>query len=525
MSLIEISEKLNNLIIRLSVLDSLFDLHDFLERVNSLIFLTDSLKEKNDYELKLLEIEKGITNLENEMKIFSDERSKSKISNSCKTLTFGNFKPPKMKEIKRKKKDISELETVEEVEKEEDKVLVQQNLPTQVNIPFGAFDLSVFDLSDKADLSASDKDEMTVKKDIEISKKNSVKCANKIEESIDKPKETKVKEFKNKKNSENKEGLAKNKEKTSVSKTVKKKADFKISEVVLPESLIDLEIPYIKENIELLLKDRTTGKRIFWATDSYAEQYGKRYEATDAITEKCLYDLDKSVLQPRVLKSIAAQKNRTKSKAEVFTPSWICNKMNNLLDEEWFGYKEIFNVENESDNTWKTNTEKVRFVEGKTFEEYINSTRLEITCGEAPFLVSRYDAATGKEIDIRDRVGLLDRKLRVINENIEDKSEWFEWVKKAYKSIYGYEYQGDNLLIARINLLITFVDYYKFKFGVEPSLDDVKDIAEIISWNVWQMDGLSYKLPMSDKDSDVYCKIMDWDTNKKIEFRNIGKEG
>ena len=306
-------------------------------------------------------------------------------------------------------------------------------------------------------------------------------------------------------------------------KRYKKKRNDDVIEQVIPNYLIDLESFIIKDNIDILLQDRTSEGSIIWATDTYIE-LGAQYEKEREITKGYLYALDKSVLQPRVLKSIAAQKDRTKSKAEVFTPTWICNKMNNLLDKEWFGYENVFNIENESDNTWKTNTEKVRFDNGKTFEDYINSTRLEITCGEAPFLVSRYDATTGVEIEVQDRVGLLDRKLRVINENIEDKSEWFEWVKKAYQSIYGYEYQGDNLLIARINLLITFIDYYKFKFSVEPSIEEVKGIAEIISWNIWQMDGLSYKLPLADKESDLYCKIMDWNTNKKIEFRNIGKE-
>ena len=54
---------------------------------------------------------------------------------------------------------------------------------------------------------------------------------------------------------------------------------------------------------------------------------------------------------------------------------------------------------------------------------YVISKRIEITCGEAPYLVSRYDTVTGKKIDVVDRVGLLDRKLRVINENTETLDE------------------------------------------------------------------------------------------------------
>lgn len=85
---------------------------------------------------------------------------------------------------------------------------------------------------------------------------------------------------------------------------------------------------------------------------------------------------------------------------------------------------------------------------------------MEITCGEAPYLVSRYDAATGELIlpPLR-RIGLLDRKLRVVNENAASYEEWIKWVLRAFQSCYGFEYQGDNLLIARINLMMSFYDY------------------------------------------------------------------
>jgi hypothetical protein len=39
---------------------------------------------------------------------------------------------------------------------------------------------------------------------------------------------------------------------------------------------------------------------------------------------------------------------------------------------------------------------------------------MEISCGEAPYLVSRYDTVSGNIISVDDRIGLLDRKLRVV---------------------------------------------------------------------------------------------------------------
>ena len=282
--------------------------------------------------------------------------------------------------------------------------------------------------------------------------------------------------------------------------------------------LIDLEDENVKQEMFLLLKDRTTNNNIVWATNNY-ESHGKGYSDTDEITSNNLYSLDKNVIQPRVFKSAEIKASRTKSKAEVFTPSWVCNDMNNMVDEEWFGYKNVFNKK--ICNSWETNKEKVRFPENKTLDDYIESTRLEITCGEAPFLVSRYDSSTGDIIPIENRIGLLDRKLRLICENIDDKDEWFDKAVSAYKSIYGYEFQGDNLLIARINLLMTFVEYYEYKFKEKPENYCIDIIAFIISWNIWQMDGLKNKQPFSDK----YATIMDWGANKEIEFVSlIGEE-
>src|SRR5699024_2142242 len=122
------------------------------------------------------------------------------------------------------------------------------------------------------------------------------------------------------------------------------------------------------------------------------------------------------ILEPRTSKSEEAQFERTKKKAEVFTPSWIVNQMNNFCDEEWFKRKNVFNIQ--KDKSWEIVKEKVVFPENKTWKNYIDSTRLEITYGEAPYLVSRYDVSTGEMlVPTIIRMGILDRKLRIVNEN------------------------------------------------------------------------------------------------------------
>ena len=175
--------------------------------------------------------------------------------------------------------------------------------------------------------------------------------------------------------------------------------------------------------------------------------------------------------------------------------------MNNFCDEEWFGEKNIFNGENGT--KWTANTEKIRFVEKKTWQKYVDLRFLEITCGECPYLVSRYDTSTGDEIPISERIGILDRKLRVVGENTDNEEEWLKWVTRAYQSTYGYEYQGDSLLIARINLLMTFCDYMQDKWNRKPKISELNKIVNIISWNIFQMNGINGNLPIYGLDNYV----------------------
>lgn len=302
----------------------------------------------------------------------------------------------------------------------------------------------------------------------------------------------------------------------------------------------------------ILLCDQPTQKNIFWATDNY-EHLGDSYKFNSEILPDFITGKKGNVIMPRVHKDKILQLSRSKEMAEVFTPSWICNAQNNLVDNSWFGKDDVFNKEillKNGTKSWETTKEKIVFPKGKTWHDYARDTRLEISCGEAPYLVSRYDTTTGEFIKIEDRIGILDRKLRVVNENLDSITEWLKAVETAYKSTYGFEWQGDSLLLAREALLITFIENFTHKFETEPPLDYIQNIAEIISWNIWQMDGLKGVIPNSCKDeiidisdffetkteikkckgcetqnikshNGIYCNIMDWDIEKPIKFISL----
>ena len=297
--------------------------------------------------------------------------------------------------------------------------------------------------------------------------------------------------------------------------------------------------PLTSKVLDRLLQDKTTKRNIIWATDSYKE-LGEKYSDRFEITRGALKGIDPILIQPRAFKDLEDQQQRTKSKAEVFTPPWIINKMINHLDEDWFEQKDIFNQE--AGQTWTTTKNPVPFTK-KSWKKYVTQKVLEITCGEAPFIVSRYNASTGEIIPLEDRIGILDRKMRVINENTDTELEWRKWAEKAFKSVFGYEYQGDNLLIGRCNLLSTFADYYTARWKRQADEATLIRIANIIAWNFWQMDGLTGTIPLglpqrefieqtlfedSSLDNDTFapkCRIQDWNKqNRSILFQAIDEK-
>jgi len=264
--------------------------------------------------------------------------------------------------------------------------------------------------------------------------------------------------------------------------------------------------------IDFLLMDQTTKENIIWATDDYSSR-GEGYCFHDNITSENVCGEGNHIIQPRISKSLAEQKKRIVDKAEVFTPSWVCNSQNNVIDKAWFQTeKDVFNHETEENGNhfWEMIEEEPVYPDGKKWRDYVADTRLEMACGEAPYLCSRYDATTGEMIPVERRVGLLDRKLMIVNANTPnitpDMSKnqcenvhrrWSQEAYKALQSTYGFEWQGDNLLLARESVLITFIEYYQAKWRTDrlPDMKSIEKAAEIISWNIWQMDGLKYGIP------------------------------
>lgn len=264
---------------------------------------------------------------------------------------------------------------------------------------------------------------------------------------------------------------------------------------------------YPKTVLQTLLCDRTTGHNIIWADNEY-EALGEGYAGDDEITVEKITGPNSSIIKPRIAKDAERQSQRTKSRAEVFTPSWLCNQMNNDLDEAWFGRRGVFNTEANAEDgvkSWVPTVEPVAFPKSKGhgWRAYVEAPKLEVTCGEAPFVCSRYDTVTGAELPVAERVGFLDRKLRVVAEKTKTRKEWARHALDALRASYGYEYQGDNLLIARINVFETFADHLRAGWGSGPDADEANQAAWVVSWNFWQMNGLTDAVPTNKMGTEV----------------------
>jgi len=287
--------------------------------------------------------------------------------------------------------------------------------------------------------------------------------------------------------------------------------------------------------VAILLADRSSGAFIRWACNAYTT-HGESYAADQEI-----YPHQVHLIQERTRKTQEEQRDRTKKSAEVFTPAWLCNAMINARDAVYFGREEVFNrMEAPS---WTPTRKTIDFpttASGRrlAWERYIDARCLEITCGEAPFLVSRYDAADGRPIPLAERIGILDRKLRIIGEHTCTAEDWFHWAKRALESAYAYEYQGDSLFLARLNLFLSISEYHRHLWKRPLNRHQQEEVARILSWNLWQMDGLTATTPFATEQGkpedslfDFYAitaerrplrsLIRDWRGKKTIRFSEL----
>ena len=280
--------------------------------------------------------------------------------------------------------------------------------------------------------------------------------------------------------------------------------------------------------LDTLFVDKTTKKHILWGTNAY-RAYGERYAQDSEIFVTLVLFNSFDVIKTRARKAVEQQVDRTKLHGEVATPLWVCNKMIDAIDCDWFGIEKLPNDAWQHIDTLFQSTKK-------SWMKYVDNKRLEITCGEAPYLIQRYDGTNGNMIPVEERTGILDRKLHAVSAYAATQEKWIHWATRALEATFGYEYQGDNLLIARVNVIKTIIEFYTHKWNEIPDVRILKRLANKVTWNLWQMDGLTDTIPchrnfieeISLFDEPIknitpsLCKIYDWrNTKKSIVFATM----
>ncbi|WP_206214144.1 Eco57I restriction-modification methylase domain-containing protein [Adlercreutzia sp. ZJ154] len=284
--------------------------------------------------------------------------------------------------------------------------------------------------------------------------------------------------------------------------------------------------------LDILLADRSTDGNIVWATTSYAD-CGEGFQPQDQISAERITGENIHLIRTRARKEALERAALTKAHAEVFTPTWVCRTMIDEADRAW------------RDDWLQSDRAKADMPE---WQAYVESNRLEITCGEAPYLVNRYDASSGERVAPSERSGILSRKLSLVSVNTGNRKDWLRWAVRALQSTYGYELQGDNLLIARINVLASVEDFLADAGHGPLKKSEYKRLAEIISWNLWQMDGLTNCVPFGAPPPEAvqmslldmlssepeegasepargWALVKNWKSHRVVEFRSIRRKG
>lgn len=203
-----------------------------------------------------------------------------------------------------------------------------------------------------------------------------------------------------------------------------------------------------------------------------------------------------AALVPGALKSKERKFNATRKNGEVFTPSWICS-MQNMIAWNLLGIG------------------VADFMDPDVSEELamlaIDAKVVEPFCGEAPYLAFLYDVVEGKSIHNKDKFGILDAKLRMAatlarrcakgcEGKESDVAKWRELALQALKSVYAFDSKGDNVFLARRNLLRTLVHADEDFTGAPTDPEFLMEALRIISRNVWQMEAVGLAIPLQGLD-------------------------
>jgi hypothetical protein len=212
-------------------------------------------------------------------------------------------------------------------------------------------------------------------------------------------------------------------------------------------------------------------------TTGYVTEDGDPLDETAEITPEWLMH-HFGQLRRRCDKPKAEQRARTKRRAEVFTPTSVVAFMNDHAEAA------------------KCNV-PVEELDTVSWRDRIQLRALDSCCGEGAFTTTLYDPITGEDIPEPERVGILDRKLRLVVEHAP-MSLAPRYLLTALRTSYACDIMGDNVILARMNVYLAWLEAYRRAMGTPPSIAEMNEACEVICGTVMQVDALTGMLPASD---------------------------
>lgn len=184
------------------------------------------------------------------------------------------------------------------------------------------------------------------------------------------------------------------------------------------------------------------------------------------------------------------------------------NRKLNTLDAAWFGHEPAFNEE--SAQGWQTLSEPVAFDDPFHWKKYVTRPVFLFQAGHGQALVFRPFAQGAEPMQYGKRMGILDRRLRIISENTREESEWLRWAESALQSLYGTDVSPLAIFQARLSALVAVREAYAQRFGGQLPVREEKYMVTTLCWNLFQMDprtGCSF--PVEEKPAPVQLSLFE----------------
>ena len=184
------------------------------------------------------------------------------------------------------------------------------------------------------------------------------------------------------------------------------------------------------------------------------------------------------------------------------------NRKLNSLDAAWFGHEPAFNTESASG--WQTLSEPVAFDDPFHWKKYVIRPVFLFQAGRGQALVFRPFALGAQPMPYEKRMGILDRRLRIISENTREESEWLRWAESALQSLYGTDSSPLSIFQARLSAIMAVREAYAQRFGAQLPVREEKYMVTTLCWNLFQMDPVTgCSFPVEEKPAPVQLSLFE----------------